>query len=131
MFEKLEIFSMAQALARHGAARQAAIARNIANADTPGYRARDLPSFADAYRTDAAGGLRATRASHHMQPGSEVQTARASEALRPDAAGPNGNNVSIEQEMFASAVAKREHDRALAIYRSALSVLRTSVTGQR
>ena len=41
MFEGLEIFQLAGGVARHAASRQAVVAQNIANADTPGYRARD------------------------------------------------------------------------------------------
>ena len=45
MFEKLELTRMAQALAAHAGARMAVIAQNVANADTPGYKAKDLPDF--------------------------------------------------------------------------------------
>jgi flagellar basal-body rod protein FlgB len=50
MFDRLEIFSLASAQARHAAARQAVVAQNIANSDTPGYRARDIGDFADMLR---------------------------------------------------------------------------------
>ena len=49
MFEKLEITKMAQGFARHAGARQAEIARNMAHADTPGFKARDMPAFAEVY----------------------------------------------------------------------------------
>ncbi|MFD1807778.1 hypothetical protein ACFSHQ_05285 [Gemmobacter lanyuensis] len=58
MFEKLQIVRMAQALAGHAGARQGEIARNIANADTPGYRARDMPDFAAAYADGGGCGSR-------------------------------------------------------------------------
>ncbi len=130
MFEKLGILSMAQAMAKHAATRQAVIAENVANADTPGYRARDLASFSEAFRADATGGLRATRAAHAFAPGTAQTAPAAATAYRPDAASPNGNNVSLEQEIFASAEAKSDHDRALAIYRSAMNILRTSASGR-
>lgn len=38
----LNILQMASQLAAHSSARQAVIAENIAQADTPGYRARDI-----------------------------------------------------------------------------------------
>jgi flagellar basal-body rod protein FlgB len=57
-----------------------------------------------------------------------VLTARS--VLRPGAASPNGNNVSLEQEMFAAAEANGDHDRALAVYRSAMTILRTSVSAR-
>jgi flagellar basal-body rod protein FlgB len=50
MFEKLELTRMAQALAAQSGARMAVIAENVANADTPGYKAKDMPAFADVYK---------------------------------------------------------------------------------
>jgi flagellar basal-body rod protein FlgB len=130
MFEKLGIFSMAQAMAKHGAARQAVIAENVANADTPGYRARDIDSFAETYRTDPSGALRTTRAGHFIADEAQGYAPDPQEVYRPGAQSPNGNSVSLEQEMFAAAEAKQEHDQALAIYRSALTVLRTAVSSK-
>ncbi len=129
MFEKLEIFSMAQALARHAAQRQSVIARNVANADTPGYRSMDLAEFSESYRNARTGDLRATRAGHFMD-GTSINAAQIGMVHRPDAASPNGNNVSIEQEIFAATRAKSAHDRALAVYGSALKILRTAVSGR-
>lgn len=129
MFEKLGILRTAQAMAIHAAERQTVLARNVANADTPGYRARDLKPFAEIYRPDDGGALRATRPGH-FDAGASSSAPAATTALRPDAAQPNGNNVSLEQEIFAAADAKSQHDRALAIYRSALNVLRTSVSAR-
>lgn len=129
MFENLAIFSISSALAKHGAARQGLVAENVANADTPGYRARDLASFAESYETDSGSGLRATRAGHHFA-GEADRSVTAREVFRPGAASPNGNTVSIEGEIFAAAEAAGDHDKALAVYRSALTVLRTSLGGR-
>lgn len=130
MHEKLEIFRMAQGLATHAAARQSAIAQNIANADTPGYRARDLTPFAQSYEAQGAG-LKASRAAHLTvgAPGTLDITSR--EVFRKDAASPNGNNVSLENEMLTSAEVKSHHDRALAVYKSAMNVLRSSINSGR
>ncbi len=128
MFEKLEVLQLAQGLARYGAARQAAIAENVANADTPGYRARDLAPFSEVFRT-GGDAMRATRSGHFAGAGGSAElTAR--EVQRPGAASPDGNTVTLETEMFAAAEAKRDHDRALAIYRSTMSVLRAAVSGR-
>ncbi|NUB44617.1 FlgB family protein [Fertoebacter nigrum] len=121
MFQSVEISRMAQAMARHAGARQAVIASNIAQADTPGYKARDLPAFAASYA--AGDGLRATRAGH--------APAQAAFATRPIAGGsgaaPNGNSVSLETEMVKAVEARQQHDMALAIYRSVSTILRTSL----
>jgi len=129
MFENLQIFSMASALAKHGAARQAIVAENIANADTPGYRARDVASFAESYSAGSTDSLFATRPGHRFE-GEPGFAAGPREVYRPGAESPNGNNVSIENEIFAAAEASSDHQKALAVYRSALTVLRTSLSGR-
>lgn len=44
MDTKLSLLRLASDLAAHAATRQSVIAENIAHADTPGYRARDIPA---------------------------------------------------------------------------------------
>jgi flagellar basal-body rod protein FlgB len=129
MLENLKIFSMASALAQHGAARQAIVAENVANADTPGYRARDVASFADSYDPGPARGLHATRPGHRFE-GEATYTTRPREVYRPGAESPNGNTVSIENEIFAATEASSDHRKALAVYKSALSVLRTAASAK-
>jgi flagellar basal-body rod protein FlgB len=123
MFEKLELTRMAQALAAQSGSRMAVIAENVANADTPGYKARDVPAFAAVY--EAAGmDLRATRPGHLAMPS-------ASGTPTPDLArgheSPNGNSVSLEAEMVKSVEARQSHDMALAIYRATSDVIRASL----
>jgi len=128
MFEKLQIFKMAHAMAQHAGARQSVLARNIANADTPGYTARDIAPFAESYKGDAAFAQRATRPGHFGDTaGGYAVQARAGDAAMSD---PNGNSVALEHEMLKAVDAKRQHDRALAIYKSSLTVLRAA-TGRR
>src|SRR5690606_8836086 len=45
LFERIDTMRMARDLGAHAANRQRVIAMNVANADTPGYRARDLRDF--------------------------------------------------------------------------------------
>lgn len=126
MFADLNVFRMAYALATHASRRQAVIAQNLANADTPKYRARDIAPFAETYRaqTDAEQ-MRGNRPGH-------IDAAPQSRAVRNSAASdlpmdPNGNTVSLELELMRSVEAKQQHDRALAIYRSSMNILRTSL----
>lgn len=124
MFGRLEITAMAQAMAAHAGDRMGLIARNVANADTPGYRAMDLPDFASVYGAQASLPLRGTRPGHLTGPGAET-------GWRPVAASgpaaPDGNSVSLESEMVRAALARQEQDMALAIYRHASGVLRASL----
>ncbi len=124
MFDNLEIFRSAGAMARHAAQRQSVVAENIANADTPGYRAKDVTTFtpiSDASRTE----MRATRSSH-FDAGSRTT---AASIILGDQSGlsPNGNSVSLESEMFKSIEAERQHSRAMTIYKSSLDILRASL----
>ena len=125
MFESIEIMRVARSVADYAAERQSVIARNVANADTPGYRARDLPEFDQIFSRPAGLGLRQTREGH-------IAAGSATTALAPqidtDAEmSPDGNSVSLEREMVRSVENGRQHDLALAVYSSSLGILRTSI----
>lgn len=122
MFQNLDVFRTAIAMAKHAGLQQALSAQNIANSDTPRYRAKEIPDFASTVRKSLMG-QRATRSGHLN--GSIDRLVDVQE--RKTAVDPNGNSVSLEQEMLVAVGAKRQHDRALAIYRSNLSILRTSL----
>lgn len=126
MFTELNVFKTAHAMATHAGHRHAVVARNMAHADTPGYRAQDVKPFAQLHaRGGEATLFRATRSGHLH--GSQKQDWRAVEYALDAPADANGNNVSIEEQMLNAVDAKRQHDRALAIYKSALTVLRSSL----
>lgn len=124
MFDRIETLRMANSLTTHASERQKLIAQNVANADTPGFRSRDLGQFAETYRSEAATTLRATR------PGHATGVGWGGAERTVDAGGepsPNGNTVSIEDEMIRTAQARREFDIAIAVTRSSLSLIRTSL----
>ncbi len=126
MFDTLEVLHLSQAMARHAGARQAIAARNLAHADTPGQKAQDLISFAQLV-TQGSGpqGLRATRA-RHLAGGSDAAALTPVED-RSAPGDPNGNAISLETEMLRAVDIRRQHDRALAVYRYSLNVLRSSL----
>jgi flagellar basal-body rod protein FlgB len=101
------------------------IAANVANADTPGYRAADLRSFAETFRDGGGMALRKTRPEHI--PEADPDGTRRLVLDRNAEPAPNGNTVSLETELVRSASAKRQHDVSLAIYRSSLDILRSSL----
>ncbi len=122
MFETLSITRMAEALASHAGSRLGLIARNVAQADTPGYKAMDLPDFAATYQDMAA--MRSTRPGHYssatqmMQPVAQASGGEAS---------PDGNTVSLAYEMVKSVDVRQQHDMALAVYRSTADIIRASL----
>ncbi|UWQ91324.1 FlgB family protein [Rhodobacteraceae bacterium M382] len=128
MFSKLNVFQLAHAMATHAGKRQAVISANVANADTPGYMAKDLVSFRQLVES-AEGGrpdtMVASRTRHLNGQSSSLLS--ATEATTSSQLSSGENSVSLETEMLKAAEAKREHDRALAIYKSSLNILRTSL----
>lgn len=124
MFSDLNVFQTAMAMASHASQRQNLAAQNLAHADTPGYRARTLASFRDSYRSGDRQGMQATREGHLGFAPSERRWA-IEEAESPS--DPNGNSVSVELEMVNAANIRSQHNRALAIYRSSMTILRTSL----
>lgn len=130
MFKNLDIFRMSYAMASHAGQKQAVAAQNIANSDTPGYKARDISDFSQAFEADKSltdsAGLRSSRERHlnGAMPGQTADTFVDKTAI----ASPNGNTVSLETEMLRSLDAKRAHDRALAIYKSSITILRATLS---
>ncbi len=125
MFKNLDVFKTAHAMGQHAAARQAVVSQNMANADTPGYMARDITPFKEVYRNDGgASSMRATRSGHN---GHALEANALQPNLTTTEVSPNGNSVSLEEEMLKAVEIKRQHDRSLAIYKSSLSVLRTAL----
>jgi flagellar basal-body rod protein FlgB len=124
MFETLDLTRMANAMAGRAGARMGVIARNVANADTPGFKAMDLPSFAETFQ-DSDFAMRATRVQHF---GAATEAApQPSPRQSKGADAPNGNTVSLEQEMVKMADVRQDHEMALAIYRNTTEILRTSL----
>ena len=82
MLETLSVTRMAEQLAAHAGARLGLIARNVAQADTPGYKAVDLESFAETYRDSGAEGMRGVFPAA-MFPGGEVDFLKAPAAQAP------------------------------------------------
>ena len=128
MFGQIELFQITHGLAKHASARQAQIAANIANADTPGFKAQDLKPFNEVYRMSRSDGdgLRITRPKHDLssfQPGSaELVYEKTSTP-----ASPNGNTVSLEHELVEAARVRQTHDLALTVFQTSLGILRSAV----
>ncbi|WP_185020694.1 FlgB family protein [Histidinibacterium lentulum] len=123
MHQTLDVFQTAAAMARHAGQRQAVVAQNIANADTPGYRARQIAPFVEVHGKLSATAMRSTRPGH-LDP---TDAAAGGSATRNTEPAPNGNAVSLEQEMLHAVEVAREHARALTIYRKSMEILRLSL----
>lgn len=123
-----DILRLAAAAAGHAAIRQSLVAQNIANADTPGYKARDLASFAATYAGGEAGApvsMKATRPAH--LPGDARPLPAPEIIVTGGEAAPNGNDVSLESEMMRAVALRNQYDLALGVFRKSVDILRTSL----
>lgn len=123
MFGNIEVFRLSQAMASHASERLGLIAQNVANVDTPGYRAKDIMPLEFDLSDDRGEPMRQTRDGHFWSP-----TSRSSDLTdHRGEISPNGNSVSVEKELLKAAEVQSQHDRALAVYKSAMTILRTSI----
>ena len=102
--------------------RHEAIAANVANAETPGYRRMDVsPSFATELRASLArGDLPQTAAT--LQPTLEEDSHARS--VRPD-----GNSVEIEKELLEMNRNTAEHEYLSQVVTYNLKQLKMAITG--
>lgn len=119
MLENLTLLNLASEMARHATVRHRVISENVANADTPGYRARDLKDFQATVKESFS--ARATR-SGHLGAGGPGLAPQAQELALPPS--PNGNSVNLEDQAVRAVEAQGQHALALAVYSKAIDILR-------
>lgn len=114
-------YQLARKLLDAAVLRQDAIASNIANAETPGYRRVDLaPDFAQQLKASARNGNLATNG---LAPRLAVDTDARS--MRPD-----GNTVEIERELLTMNRNSVEYDYLSEVVSSNLKQLKLAITGR-
>jgi flagellar basal-body rod protein FlgB len=119
MLENLTLLDLASEMARHATIRHRVIAENVANADTPGYRARDVKDFQAMVKESFT--ARATKPGHSGFGVSDTAARTFELALPPS---PNGNSVNIEDQAVRAVEAQGQHALALAVYTKAIDILR-------
>ncbi|MBQ0710486.1 MULTISPECIES: flagellar basal body rod protein FlgB [unclassified Ochrobactrum] len=103
----IHLFDLAARQAQWLSVRQATVAGNVANANTPDFRARDVQPFADVLdKTQLT--MAATSALHLEAEADGIAATR----LRPDDITEqthSGNTVDVEQEMMKAGEIAREY----------------------
>jgi flagellar basal-body rod protein FlgB len=109
--------------------RQDVLSQNVANADTPGYVARDLKplDFEKALSQENSGtGMITTNARHIALSPSHMSKFEDQET--PDQeSDPSGNAVSLETEMIKVSDTQAEFQAAANIYSKAMSLMKTAI----
>ena len=121
MLENLTVFDLASAMARHATVRHRVISENVANADTPGYRARDTQPFSAVVNETFH--LRGTREGHlAARAGAQGGPVRIEEIAYT--ASPDGNSVSLADQSRRAVEATGQHRLATTVYSKAVDILR-------
>ena len=116
-------YQIARKLLDAAALRHEAIASNIANVETPGYRRLDVsPNFAAELRAHLARGDLSSTASA-LRPSLE-EDAHA-HSVRPD-----GNSVELERELLEMNRNSAEHEFLSAVVSNNLKQLKLAITGR-
>ena len=109
--------------------RSAVLAANIANADTPGYKARDY-DFQEALRIYASGRTLGLRTTHARHKGLSQATQFGGLLYRvPTKASSNGNTVESEVEQAAFSENAVRYQTSLQFLNGAISGLRLAIRG--
>ena len=112
----LYLFELASSQARWLELRQSTIAANVANANTPGYKARDVEPFNKVL--DATPVRLATTSPAHLQLSATETDTRTNAKKDSWDVVHSGNSVSLEQEMIKGGDVNRDYSLNTAIVRS-------------
>jgi flagellar basal-body rod protein FlgB len=128
----IPLFSLMSGRMSWLSSRQSVLATNIANADTPEFTARDLKpaelrNMVGA-QTPRASMLSVTNIRHIAirTPGPGIQEENA----RGEGGSPNGNKVSMEQEMMKLSDTQIQYQTATNLYQKAVGMIRTALNGR-
>jgi flagellar basal-body rod protein FlgB len=134
----LPIFEMMKQRMQWLTARQQVLAQNVANADTPGYTARDLKQLDFGAMVERSGlALRpaATQAGHIGSPvtgsGRSLHTGQATggEVVKnPDfETSPTGNSVVLEDQMIKVAQNQMDYQTVTGLYSKSLGLIKIAL----
>jgi flagellar basal-body rod protein FlgB len=116
------VFPALQDLLSRASKRQQALASNIANLDTPGYRAKDFSFDSELSATLAL----TSTVENHIGSVQDTPTARVIEVGTKDK--PNGNNVDLERELTEVTKNGLEYVTLIQYLNQKIRTLRSAIT---
>ncbi|MGB5247054.1 MAG: flagellar basal body rod protein FlgB [Woeseia sp.] len=126
---KIQSFAMHEQALKFRAMRNEVLSSNIANADTPNYKARDI-DFSTALKnaTGAQLNLRTT-SNRHVQPRNDFSTAADVKFRIPTQSTLDGNTVQTDVEQAAFAENALQYRASLTFLNGSISRLRYALKG--
>ena len=114
--------------------RQGLLAENVANAETPGFRGRDLKQFnyaetAGAF-SSASVTTTATQPMHFSVGGGDGSSAFGAQQMANFEITPEGNGVTLEDEMMKVTTNMMDYQAATSLYQKSIKILKTAMGRQ-
>jgi flagellar basal-body rod protein FlgB len=124
----IPLFAMLRTRMQWHQERQRVLSENVANADTPNFRARDMAPLKFDQVTPRAAGVALVRTDASHQIGSSTGGgAFASMRNSAPEIRPAGNAVSLEEEMIKVAANQMDYQAATALYSRSLGLIKTAL----
>lgn len=126
----LPVFAAVTDKMRWHQTRQGLLAENVANAETPGYRGRDLAQYDFAKRNGAmsAATLSTTVTQPlHISVTSSGEAAFGAQRMANFEVTPDANGVTLEDEMMKVTTNMMDYQAATSVYQKSIKILKTAL----
>ena len=113
--------------------RQGLLAENVANAETPGYRGRDLAQYDFSNRASATSSATVTTTATqpmHFSVSSTEGSAFGAQRMANFEVTPEGNGVTLEDEMMKVTTNLMDFQAATSLYQKSIKILKTAMGRQ-
>jgi flagellar basal-body rod protein FlgB len=117
---RIGLFDLAEKRLAWADKRQVLLAQNIANISTPSYQPQDMPSFAKTL--DSLPDVQPVQTQPAHLAGSADGVLRASMTQRPKEKSPDGNAVSLDEQLTKIADTQTIHTLVTTIYKKYFSL---------
>jgi flagellar basal-body rod protein FlgB len=110
--------------------RQGLLAENVANAETPGFRGRDLTQYDFADRSSGISSASVTTAATqpmHFSVSSSEGSAFGAQRMANFEITPEGNGVTLEDEMMKVTTNMMDFQAATTLYQKSIKILKTAM----
>lgn len=128
---QIPLFAVMAEKMRWHQARQSLLAENVANAETPGFRGRDLKAFSledvNGDGSKATVTTVATNPSHFSVSSDGGEGQFPTRSLNSFEITPEGNGVTLEDEMMKVAANQMDYQAVTTLYTRSMQLLRTAL----
>ena len=124
---EIPLFSMLRTRMQWHQERQKVLAENVANADTPNFRTRDLRALDFGSQVQAASQVRVASTNPAHITGAAGNSAFATAGNSKYDVKPAGNAVNLEDEMMKVASNQMDYQAGISLYSRSMGLFRTAL----